>query len=253
MLGKLLKYEFKAQGAMYLGIYFIVLLLSVVYFASDKINNALNGNPVFSTMQIFSLAAVVIALIAIFIITIVMCIIRYRNNLIKDEGYLMHTLPVSPASLHFSKMIAGIIWFAADVVILAVSVVILTGDVRFTWVKAMKEALAQSGLEINFGVTASFLLYILLSIISSLSMFYACLNLGSLSYGSKGVMAFVWYIILYMVNQFVSMIGLVILCIVQYGSDFAVLFETQTDAAPTAFVTGTFVMSAIIAVIMIAA
>jgi hypothetical protein len=253
MLGKLLKYEFKAQGAMYLGIYLIALLFSVIAVASDKINQALNGNPVFSTMRVFSLAAAVIALIAIFIITVVMCIIRYRNNLLKDEGYLMHTLPVSAASLHFSKLLAGIIWFIGDIAVLMISVGILTEDFRYTWIKSFKAILEQSGLKIDAGMAFVFVLYIVLSVISSLSMFYACLNLGSLSYSSKGIMAFVWYIILYMVGQIVSVIGLVILCIVQYGSNFAVLFQTQTDTAPTGFVMGTFVTSVIIAVILTAA
>ncbi len=63
-------------------------------------------------------------------------------------------------------------------------------------------------------------------------------------------MAFAWYLILYMVGQIVSVIGLVILCIVQYGSNFAVLFQTQTYIAPKGFVMGTLVTSAIIAVIL---
>ena len=180
----------EVQGAMYLGIYLIALLFSVIAVASDKINQALNGNPVFSVMRVLSLAAAVIALIAIFIITVVMCIIRYRNNLLKDEGYLMHTLPVSAASLHFSKLLAGIIWFIGDIAVLMISVGILTEDFRFTWIKSFKVILEQSGLKIDSGMAFVFVLYIVLSVISSLSMFYACLNLGSLSYSSKGIMGF---------------------------------------------------------------
>ena len=113
MLGKLIKYEMKSQGFMYAGIYIIVMILSIVTFGAYKINTAMGGNPVFSTIYRFAIAGAVIALIAMFIITLVMSILRYRNNLLKDEGYLMHTLPVSAASLHFSKMIASIISTAA--------------------------------------------------------------------------------------------------------------------------------------------
>ena len=138
MLGKLIKYEMKSQGFMYAGIYIVVMILSIVTFGAYKINTAMGGNPVFSTIYRFAIAGAVIALIAMFIITLVMSILRYRNNLLKDEGYLMHTLPVSAASLHFSKMIASIIWFAADFIVLMLSIGFITGDLKYSWIKKLK-------------------------------------------------------------------------------------------------------------------
>ena len=137
MLGKLIKYEMKSQGFMYAGIYIIVMILSIVTFGAYKINTAMGGNPVFSTIYRFAIAGAVIALIAMFIITLVMSILRYRNNLLKDEGYLMHTLPVSAASLHFSKMIASIIWFAGDFIVLMMSIGFIKGDLRYSWIKKL--------------------------------------------------------------------------------------------------------------------
>ena len=229
MLGKLIKYEMKSQGFMYAGIYIIVMILSIVTFGAYKINTAMGGNPVFSTIYRFAIAGAVIALIAMFIITLVMSILRYRNNLLKDEGYLMHTLPVSAASLHFSKMIASIIWFAADFIVLMMSIGFITGDLKYSWIKKLKMFMSAetdgtaTGMVIS-GITGTVVaitvLYIIISIISALSTFYVCLDLGSLSYSSKGIMAFVWYIILYFVGQILSLIGLVILCIIMYGGNF---------------------------------
>ena len=202
MLGKLIKYEMKSQGFMYAGIYIVVMILSIVTFGAYKINTAMGGNPVFSTIYRFAVAGAVIALIVMFIITLVMSILRYRNNLLKDEGYLMHTLPVSAASLHFSKMIASIIWFAADFIVLML--------LKYSWIKKLKMFMSAetdgtaTGMVIS-GITGTVVaitvLYIIISIISALSTFYVCLDLGSLSYSSKGIMAFVWYIILYFVGQ----------------------------------------------------
>lgn len=55
MLGKLIKYEMKSQGFMYAGIYIIVMILSIVTFGAYKINTAMGGNPVFSTIYSFDL------------------------------------------------------------------------------------------------------------------------------------------------------------------------------------------------------
>mgnify|MGYP000217479806 FL=1 len=101
-------------------------------------------------------------------------------------------------------------------------------------------------------VVAITVLYIIISIISALSTFYVCLDLGSLSYSSKGIMAFVWYIILYFVGQILSLIGLVILCIIMYGGNFMEVMQMpQSDAATIDFVKGTFIMAGIISVILI--
>ena len=254
MLGKLIKYEMKSQGFMYAGIYIVVMILSIVTFGAYKINTAMGGNPVFSTIYRFAVAGAVIALI-------VMSILRYRNNLLKDEGYLMHTLPVSAASLHFSKMIASIIWFAADFIVLMLSIGFITGDLKYSWIKKLKMFMSAetdgtaTGMVIS-GITGTVVaitvLYIIISIISALSTFYVCLDLGSLSYSSKGIMAFVWYIILYFVGQILSLIGLVILCIIMYGGNFMEVMQMpQSDAATIDFVKGTFIMAGIISVILI--
>ena len=253
MLGKLIKYEMKSQGFMYAGIYIVVMILSIVTFGAYKINTAMGGNPVFSTIYRFAVAGAVI--------TLVMSILRYRNNLLKDEGYLMHTLPVSAASLHFSKMIASIIWFAADFIVLMLSIGFITGDLKYSWIKKLKMFMSAetdgtaTGMVIS-GITgtvvAIIVLYIIISIISALSTFYVCLDLGSLSYSSKGIMAFVWYIILYFVGQILSLIGLVILCIIMYGGNFMEVMQMpQSDAATIDFVKGTFIMAGIISVILI--
>ena len=260
MLGKLIKYEMKSQGFMYAGIYIIVMILSIVTFGAYKINTAMGGNPVFSTIYRFAIAGAVIALIAMFIITLVMSILRYRNNLLKDEGYLMHTLPVSAVSLHFSKMIASIIWFAGDFIVLMMSIGFITGDLRYSWIKKLKKFMSAetagtaTGMVIS-GITGTVVaitvLYIIISIISALSTFYVCLDLGSLSYSSKGIMA-VWYIILYFVGQILSLIGLIILCIIMYGGNFMEVMQMpQSDAATIGFVKGTFIMAGIISVILI--
>ena len=104
MLSKLLKYDFKSLSKTIFPIYLVSLLLALltrgVNMLADKFN-------VFSIPSGFISAIFVIVLIAIPIMTFVFTILKFYQNLIKDEGYLMHTLPVSKHSLILSKTISS--------------------------------------------------------------------------------------------------------------------------------------------------
>lgn len=120
MLGKLLKYEFKATGRLLIPLYAAILIVSLVGgFGLDQ-------------LVMTELASVIFLMvytglfIALFVMTLILIIQRFNNNLLKDEGYLMFTLPVSTHSLLWSKMISSLVWCAVGTVVGLASVVILT-------------------------------------------------------------------------------------------------------------------------------
>ena len=64
----------------------------------------------------------VLFIFAIVVATYVYLAIRFQKNLFSDEGYLTHTLPVSPTKLIWSKMLVAWAWIAIDLVcVIAVS------------------------------------------------------------------------------------------------------------------------------------
>ena len=67
--------------------------------------------------------AFVLALLATFIVAVVLAVFRFRKNLLTDEGCVMFTLPVSPHSLVCSKLIVSTVWFLGAVVIDVVALV----------------------------------------------------------------------------------------------------------------------------------
>lgn len=254
MLGKLLKHELKAQYSMYIGMYFFIILLGLVYALSNKVSEHFPGNPIFKVITPLALFAVIIGLIALFAVTFIMAILRYRNNLLKDEGYLMHTLPVTPFSLHVSKMIASLIWMIADGLVLILMIAVLTGDWKFSWMQKGLDMLAQAGLELSAGMVIFFVIYMIFSFLVSLSQFYVSLNLGYLSYGSKGVMSFVAYLVTYMISQFVSVIGLMIFGLIRFGGGLNTFLEqTASSVQPQGFISGVLITSAILSVLLFAA
>ncbi len=111
MLIKLLKYEFKFTGRTLLPIYAALLALAVLLNLGDGLdfsyNNSGNWGDLFFTLLIFAYSCVISA---VCIITVVLLVQRFYKNLLRDEGYLMHTLPVSPAQNIAAKLICAVSW-----------------------------------------------------------------------------------------------------------------------------------------------
>lgn len=117
MLGKLIKHELKAQYKTFIILYIAAAFLNIVL----KIYNAFTKNlEEIKLAQLFEASLnmlVVFVSIALFIATFAISISRFYNSMMKDEGYLTHTLPVPTWMLILSKFLVFIIWMVADVIL----------------------------------------------------------------------------------------------------------------------------------------
>ena len=109
MLAKLLKYEIKATGRVFLPLY--AGLLAVAIIAGFVLQN---GMGVMTALVGFLLGALYVALV---VITIILLIERFYQNLLRDEGYLMFTLPASPSKLIASKLITTCFWCVCSLIV----------------------------------------------------------------------------------------------------------------------------------------
>ena len=66
-----------------------------------------------------------ILLVAVFVTSFIMMIIRFYKNLLTSEGYLMFTLPVSVSKLIWSKLIVIVIWMILSVIVGVIACLIL--------------------------------------------------------------------------------------------------------------------------------
>lgn len=118
MLGKLIKYEFKATMRSFLAIYASLILtgilIGIFMFANVEMGIALST---------FIMVALVITL---GVLTITVIIKRFSKNLLGDEGYLMMTLPVSAKKIVASKIITSVVYLIlSTIVVFLVFVVIM--------------------------------------------------------------------------------------------------------------------------------
>ena len=205
MLGKLIKHEFRATGRVMLPILAAVLLLAVMANVSIRLMDAVD-----STFLHFVFGLViflfVIGMIAAAIMTIVIMVSRFYRNLLKDEGYLMHTLPVSVHELIWSKLIVSFVWFVVTFLVIFL-VILLTGLLQsgtnlaelFIYVPSwaeITEALAQFGITpgtlIRMGL--EFILGAILSCVVSCLHFYAAMSLGHMFSKDKILLSIVFFV-----------------------------------------------------------
>ena len=102
MLGKLLKYELKSTSRLMGVLYLAVLIVAAIvgFLARGTIWQATQGNAI---AVVVSGLIYTLLIMTLMIVTVVMILQRFYKNLLKGEGYLMHTLPVPTWMLVASK------------------------------------------------------------------------------------------------------------------------------------------------------
>ncbi len=109
MLGKLLKHEAIATGRIMLPLLGAMVLLAgmanLSYLGVQATDSGLLHTPLYFIIGLFFLG-----LFAALVLTVVLLIQRFYKNLLKDEGYLMFTLPVSVHALVWAKLLVACLW-----------------------------------------------------------------------------------------------------------------------------------------------
>lgn len=234
MLGKLLKHEFRATGRTMLPVYAAIVALTVLANISIRFMQA--TDLVFLRI-LFGLiiAAFVIGVIAVVVLTAVITILRFYRNLLKDEGYLMHTLPVTVHGLIGSKLIVSLVWFAATwlVAFLAVMLTLLIqsgtdlGELLIelpTWAE-LRTMLLENGVSMGSLVVLALeaAAYAILYILQLCLHVYAAMAIGHCFAKNKVLLSVVFFIVISFVF---SMFGT--------GCGYVVLYNLNYDRIDTA-------------------
>ena len=122
MLKNLLKYEFRATGRTYGGLYLVWLLVALAMGISMRDEVWDNGSSQILAYLMFAYFAIGVAIGVVCIVTIIQ---RFTKNLLGREGYLMHTLPVHPEQLVASKLISSMVWVICSGVVGILSVLLM--------------------------------------------------------------------------------------------------------------------------------
>lgn len=138
MLKKLIKYDLKATARSFAPIYVIVMALAILSAIFERVCNTFHSSSGLNVLNVLSGITLVLYFLALFVVnilTLVICMRFFYDNFFKDEGYLMHTLPVTPAKLIWSKVIMSALWGIATVAIslLSAFIVMTVGRGQFSY------------------------------------------------------------------------------------------------------------------------
>lgn len=174
MLGKLLKYDFRAMFRVFLPLWGALLAVSFVNGLT------LNSNRMGISGAVLFIAYIGI-IIAVITVTLVLVIQRFYNGLLKSEGYLMFTLPVKPWQLIASKGISAMVVTVLSILMGVISVLIIAWDaLEMPELAEFLEGLRHLN---GDGALMLVLLVVLIitSVLSSVTRIHAALALGHLA------------------------------------------------------------------------
>ena len=164
--------------------------------------------PILEMLLGMILSAFGIGLFAAMAVTVVLLIRRFYMNYLKDEGYLMHTLPVSVHSLIWSKTIVSCLWIIATMLVCWLSMLttalIQSGTALaelfedFPTAQELVYSLNQVGISVQqLELLGALMLALLVvgSVVSCLQ-FYAAMSLGQMFANNKVLLSVVFYLVI---------------------------------------------------------
>ena len=204
MLGKLLKYELKATSRVFIPLYIAILVVSIV--------NGLSLNLEILNIQGLATIVLMCLFISLFVITIVVTIQRFNKNLLKDEGYLMFTLPVSSKHLVLSKYLTSLIWTFLSFIVafLSFTIIFMIPTYKyFDFSYFINEFNLLFSNMLNLNILGQFLKIILLMIISyTIFIFnvYLALSVGQLPIFNRfrNVSSFIGFLVINLLISYVQ-------------------------------------------------
>lgn len=213
MLGKLLKYEVKATGRVFLPMYLALIGLIII----TKISLSLTtpkfnfGSSVLDLFAQIGMALSITIIVALSVMTFIVVIQRFYKNFLTDEGYLMFTLPVKTRDLILSKLLVACLWFVvcSITITLAIFILAFSAETFSESIKFLGEASTAFSQEFGKSLMIPILEFVLLGIvgtISSILMIYVSIALGQLFNEHRVMASFGMYIGLTVVLQILGSI-----------------------------------------------
>jgi hypothetical protein len=206
MVKKLLKHEFIYYGrsfGLFLPIVLVIGLMTRVFRFFD------NGNILTGIAAGSSILLLVVACFTLIMMSSIIGIVRFYKNLYTAEGYLTFTLPVTNAQHIFVKLLVSLACQAICLVtVLAAASIAMAGETFLQVVGSLGAAIRMLGDQCGagnlVGYVIEFGILLLLSVISNMLLYYACITVGQTAKKNRILMAVVAYFVYYVITQVIS-------------------------------------------------
>lgn len=197
MLGKLIKYDLKAMGKIMVPFWIALFAVGIVWGAQMRLRDIvsihfLGGGTGFVIILLIFTALVM----AVFAMNVIVVVQRFWKGILKEEGYLMFTLPVTPRALIFSKVLSSFLISLATIIILTVlvSLIIAMQGVDLYGLQVALQNLKIDEVFVKWSVYG--VIFGIFALLNSIYHIYAAMAIGQLSNRNRMLCAFAAYVIL---------------------------------------------------------
>lgn len=218
MLKKLLKYDLQASARILPAVYGLIIMLSLVLRLFNFMMETLFKNEIlyniFSTVYYLLVVVHTLFLAGTFILTLFFCIQRFYLSVVKGDAYLTLMLPIPRHYNIISKTINAVLWEIVCFGAVALSTFIAYYSPEFwDFIKNIISSLIEMLDAVNapkLFLVLEMALLIIVSLTSSVLMFFAAISIGQVISRKKLLGAVGGYAILYFANSFLATIVMVI-------------------------------------------
>lgn len=201
MLGKLIKYDLKSMTKTIVPLWITVVALTLILTISNWGTNLETFAENDTIMVVLSILLFSVS-VAILVMNVLFVIQRFWNGLLKEEGYLMFTLPVSTRKLILAKGLSALLISLGSILVAILCVVIIA----FSYVHSydgsnlfaiLKIALQNTFLNITGSdIAETILCFIMVPVflLTEIYQTYTAMAIGQLSNKNRFMLSIVAYI-----------------------------------------------------------
>lgn len=221
MLGKLFKYEFRNTAKIMLTLYGVLAAVTIfgMIVISIPAVAAANVNTVFTFIGASAIVLYALAIIALVAVTYVYICVHFYKSMYSDQGYLTHTLPVSPVATLNVKILVSLFWLFFSMVLALLSGLFLVAAASrgelFTALSELDFSEMNLIVKEETGVSLvtffiELFIMCLLSCLDFLMLVFTSASIGQLFNQHKGASAIIAGIVLYFAQQIASVIPILL-------------------------------------------
>ena len=227
MLGKLMKYEWKATWKFILIANLMITVMTIMANVTVKLDFFSYEQPnVIQFIAIMVMMTYILSMFAMIIGVAIFLVYRFYTSTYSDQGYLLHTLPVDKHHIIIAKVLVSALWIILCEFIMYLSVIILVaanGEVFETLKDGMDSiisiTISETATVRGFAVVMSLVAF-LFSLFAKLLKVTACISLGQLSANHKLLVSILYYFGIYIVQQILGVIYLAFIAAINKINSF---------------------------------
>lgn len=237
MLGKLMKYEWKATWKLLVPMNLFIVLMSFLSYIMVQLSFFDSDSELVIMTGMMVIVAYILSLVVVSVGTMIYLIYRFYTSVYGDEGYLLHTLPVDKHHIIIAKSLVSAMWVVINTVMIYASVMLLFSTQRAfmeTMINVFEfyaEFANEYGIDTINGFEAIMtLIATVFALIARILKITACVSLGQLTSNHKVIASFGFYYGIYFVQNIFSMLySVVIFGMMAKTEDIGLLFSSSWE------------------------